>query len=697
MAEAPKAVPARKGPPPVPESALITKAAPVAQAEVKEPNKFLEALAKILSTTFWFALGLGLIAFAIIFKRLGSHAPHFLQSAVAQLAPHSLYFIAGLGLIFLGQSRSLVRKNYSEEFKKNKKWPHAWKIPLIAAQVFILQVSGLYALIVGFGKFQPITGVAGLTTLMIFFLAYFLWYVVSHFMHFFPSFASLRVAFLSSLLSAVALITWWGQSVLVSLIFAFFGVATAIASAAIATSDDTTVQRAPLVKNLCLALSIIIAFIVGWNSLSFGKPTAELVGKGLATGNLSGTVDALNFSPDGKKVAFAQKTGEGWFLQIANPGPDMIHLVVTQDEKGGVEKMEIEGREVIIDSLVAILKEARWKNTSVILAIEAGPGVSEETISEIKSKSYQAGVMKIDTSGLMRALKVPAGEGAFSPIFVDGGRAVLLDKVKGGERGLWKVRVSDGNMTAIRTQGVQPIGDGVLWSEKNGEFLYVVKSGERYELNALTVATGKSKVLMKSELPILTPSWTLTAQEIGYADGVHGLTYAFDVKSKTSRAILSDEEKAARVTLEDRPVSEVIPSPDHFRYLYLTKKDKVTEIWTVLLDGTKRKKIYETKGSIRHVSWISAGQTKVFEGQTAALNGQTIVFEEKKRKNFFATESGSVRLLDASLETVEDLILPQISIHSPAVSPDGVKVAFVGSQGLWYPSIGSGVWVALLR
>lgn len=50
---------------------------------------------------------------------------------------------------------------------------------------------------------------------------------------------------------------------------------------------------------------------------------------------------------------------------------------------------------------------------------------------------------------------------------------------------------------------------------------------------------------------------------------------------------------------------------------------------------------------------------------------------------------------------MESLIWPQISHHSPAPSPDGVKVAFVGSSGLWYPSFGlqdhSGIWVAVLH
>ncbi len=57
----------------------------------------------------------------------------------------------------------------------------------------------------------------------------------------------------------------------------------------------------------------------------------------------------------------------------------------------------------------------------------------------------------------------------------------------------------------------------------------------------------------------------------------------------------------------------------------------------------------------------------------------------------------NIKLLDGNLGTAVNLIPAQISNHAPAISTDGAKVAFVAGDGLWYPSSGQGLWVALLR
>jgi Tol biopolymer transport system component len=106
-----------------------------------------------------------------------------------------------------------------------------------------------------------------------------------------------------------------------------------------------------------------------------------------------------------------------------------------------------------------------------------------------------------------------------------------------------------------------------------------------------------------------------------------------------------------------------------------------------MADGSKANELYRSFLPIEHLSWLDFGQK--------------IIFDEKGRQAMYLLPSKKIEVEDANQGFIQTLIWPQISHHSPAPSPDGVKVAFVGSSGLWYPSIGlsesSGIWVAVLR
>jgi Tol biopolymer transport system component len=106
-----------------------------------------------------------------------------------------------------------------------------------------------------------------------------------------------------------------------------------------------------------------------------------------------------------------------------------------------------------------------------------------------------------------------------------------------------------------------------------------------------------------------------------------------------------------------------------------------------LADGSKANELYRSDEPIEHLAWMDLGQK--------------IVFEETGRQAMYFLKSKQIKIEDANQAVVESLIWPQFSHQSPAPSPDGVKIAFVSSSGLWYPSLGlsesSGVWVAVLR
>jgi Tol biopolymer transport system component len=383
-------------------------------------------------------------------------------------------------------------------------------------------------------------------------------------------------------------------------------------------------------KTICLVIAVIFLAHVGWHALPFDNPRADLIGLNLAEGGLKGTISSLTYfqegnQPDGTKIAISQRNDAAWTLQVLNPDNENMPL-----------------------------------------------------------------------------FKVPAGDDEFRSLFVQKGRYLLIDKVKNGRRGLWKVNAINGTSAPLNVENIQPIEDGQPWSEKNGQLLYVTQGGGNYDLKALTLATGKSKTLLSSHNPIHTPSWVNVEnpdrtpswsdhdEEIAYADGVNGLFWVLDSKTNQRELLKSDLERMQGEKFAPAgTVLKVIPSPDGFRYLYLSKIGDKNIISLVRSDGTRRDQVYETKCSIGAIAWHP--------------DSQQIVFEEKHEGLWQNMDLGfmgsftNIKLLDGNLGTVVNLIPAQLSNHAPALSTDGAKIAFVSGDGLWYPSLNQGIWVALLR
>jgi Tol biopolymer transport system component len=134
-------------------------------------------------------------------------------------------------------------------------------------------------------------------------------------------------------------------------------------------------------------------------------------------------------------------------------------------------------------------------------------------------------------------------------------------------------------------------------------------------------------------------------------------------------------------------INSVLPAPDDFRLLYSIKRGKFSELWAVMPDGTKASRLYKSEGDIRQINWTPEGQQVVFEEN------------EPGSLHFFRNSVHNIQVLDVNVGTHTTLILPQVEHRSPAVSPDGAKIAFLGSAGLWYPSLTSRstLWVSAVR
>lgn len=614
-------------PPPAPVAA---PPAPVVAPPVRRPSVLLKNIAKLLTVTTCLVLGLGFIVIGVGIRLYPGLIPGFLKPTLDQLFPRLPYFTVGVGLFFLGWARSMAAQQLISEYRKNRKFPHAWKIPLISVQAFLLETASfIYALPVGLGWYPSLQNLMALVWVVFFFFLYTLWYVTAHSLNRFPAIAGLRMAIFTLILSGVSDFLWWFQLLFPAVLLGILGITSLLIALLVRVKGVEQTGNWPRIT--LLAVSVVFLTHVTYNALPFGNPTADLVNLTLATKSLPGEIEDLNyFSADDHskdEIVFSQKTDESFFLSV-------ITAVFSQQEP---------------------LK----------------PYVS--------------------------SFKVPAGDEVFRSLFVKNGTVILADMARNGSRSLWKVDVTNGKAVLLH-RDIQPIEDGTPWSEARGQFLYVTQTEGKYHLNVLTLSTGKSKILTTSENPINTPSWVTPLnpphnpkgfypeKEIAYADGAHGLFYVVDSKTGEKELLMSEAERSlgGKFVPEGKAV-KVIPAPDGFRYLYLAEQNKTTEFWLVLADGTKREMIYKTHTSIAHLAWHPDSQKIVFEEIHPGLD-----------HGFFVTVS-TAKILDANLGNYVNLLPPQISTTSPAVASDGVKVAFVAGEGLWFPSRRQGIWVAALR
>ncbi|MGH7738637.1 MAG: TolB family protein [bacterium] len=328
--------------------------------------------------------------------------------------------------------------------------------------------------------------------------------------------------------------------------------------------------------------------------------------------------------------------------------------------------------------------------TGEIAAVAYSPDGKELAFSIKKDQWY----LELFTPGDLKnpLLKFPEGEDPFTPVFVENGKCILSDIGGDGTRNLCLTNPGARDQTVLTESGVKKTDDGYPWSEKHGEFLYVTHQGSHDVLKTLAPVGKKFKTILRSSEAIRCPSWTDDSKKITYLSGtgtktsIHIYTLANHKDRKLLLAganreapVLPSEMKPQKFTLK-----KLIPAPDGFRYLYVTQEGKHSAIWTIHPDGSKESRLYQTFHSIGKVSWTP--------------NAQSILFEEQSNGLSLSGGARKVKLLNANLSTVQNLILPQISDWDPTPSPNGADVAFVCNENLWYPSYNRlGIWIGSLR
>jgi len=371
--------------------------------------------------------------------------------------------------------------------------------------------------------------------------------------------------------------------------------------------------------------------------LPFGKHTTLLIKLAPSYKGLEGETSALTYSPDGHTLALAQKVGTTWNLVLLQGGE------------------------------------------------ESSP-----------------------------ALTVPAGDDSFRPVFVDGGRSLVCDFLVGSARNLYLVDSVSGRTSSITREGVSPTGDGTPWSDASGRFLYTVQVGNLFEIRSVSPDQPyKPLIHQRDDKPFHSPSWFDGGKKIAWVGGSpDDLSVSlFDLKDNKTIVLANAHDAiedtaftpegsqalaklGGKLNVKLAPTApslirivSVLPAPDDFRLLYSIKRGKNSELWAVLPDGTKPTKVYKTDGDIDQIEWTPDGQQVVFDEI------------EPGSQHFFRGSVHNIQVLNVNVGTHTTLILPQVDHRSPAVSPDGAKIAFLGSAGLWYPSFTSRstLWVSAVR
>lgn len=573
--------------------------------------------------------------FLFLFPFIDRLLPDAFVDPLKRYLPHFPYFFPAVGFFLLAHSRGRSRVTYKVEANRNRAHPHYWKIPLLAGQGFILYVLGIYALGVGVSLWPPVSNLAVLLAFMVIGVGgYVLWYVAAYSLHRQPRTVGLRLSLLALTFALMALAAWViSQLVVVALILGFYALVTAGASIGLQPlgppkAGEVEAQGGGL-RAACLAATVFLLLPVALWAVPFGKPRLDLEGLGPAVQGIRGEILSQSYSPDGRRLAYVQKSGDRYYLGLV---------------------------------------DAREPENSERLLLEAG-------------------------------------EEPFRVEFGAGGARVVFDPMRSGRRTLWVADSATGDARPLVLDRVEALGYGPHYSAERGEFLHVVQGGAGFELRSVRLDGSGLRTLAVEPL-LRSPAWTFRSRHavfVGRRNSRPAIV-ALDPEKGEQDVVVTAEapivpspyteegetllKRLAPFLLKEGGevpvITDVLPAPDGFRYLYLARRGGDTEIRSVLPDGTKDSLLYTTSSEIGEVSWHP--------------DGQSVVFQERERRLGYLTKSHNVLVLDANKGDVKSLIPPQYPHRAPAVSPDGVKIAFAAESGLWRPTVGTmGIWVALLR
>ncbi len=623
------------------------------QATIAPPKpRYIPDPPSWMATLVWGLTGLGLLLLALLslIPQLNGILSKIRFLGWIQNVPAYGTFLAhlfaGFGFLAIAHSRGMTRRTYEIGVMKDRKDAHGWKISLLAVQGFILYSIGVYLLGVDLHTipfvhwgWPPVESLVSMIAFLLVIIGYAVWFMLAYVSHRFPDNAGRIMAMIAIAIAAMSFILWSAGQELFPSMILGF-YALICAIASLLTSSSDDSPRRMKFRYLFLGLTVLLLIPPAIGMLRPGAHTLKLVDLGPAYKSVQGELSSLTYSPDGKTLALAQLNEKRWDLLVFDPA-------------------------------------------------------------------------KAD-----HPLSVPAGESKFRPLFVLGGKGLVADFTVQGVRNLYRVDTESGLAQPLTREGVLAEEEGQPWSDVTGKFLYGTRVGEDYEVRTVDpLKGGKPLVLYRDPKPMKSFGWFDAGKKITWVGGdlEHPVVCTMDLATKkitvVGRPEQSNDESnltpegqqalssvEAKLKIQAKPktrevsrINLVVAAPDNFRLAYTVKTGKTTDIWAVLTDGEMAKDVYSTYGEISDVAWTPDGQQLVFQETTPRWT------------HFFVNPVRNIRVLDVNVGTSATLIQPQFGHHAPALSPDGVKIAFLGSPGLWYPqpfsgwSTTSGIWVGVLR
>lgn len=528
--------------------------ATVAQ-QVRKPK--IRKKAGFFGTVMYAAVGLAFLFLALIIRAL---LPAALEEPLGWFFPHFPYFFTGIGLFCLAHSRGRTRGVYEIESLGNRNHPQRWKIPLLAGQGLLLYLLGVYAFGVGLAFWPPVKHPLALVCFLIAVGLYGLWYLAAFLMRHGPRSAGVQLSMVSVVLAFASLFSWvFTKLHLVSLSLAVFALfcglwSTAAASPKPAEGEKPLSPRAYRLRLLFLAAAALVLFPVAWWALPAGKPTVSLVEWAPVVSDLEGEVVRTAFSPDGHRLAFVQRRGEGFALGIVDsrsPKPGEI-VLVDAGEKPVQPVFAAGGEWVLLDA-------------------------EHQGVRNLWVANSRTGSARLMAQGPI----LPFGEG---PQYSFERNEVFFIR-PGVPSRLVGLRLDGSAETVYVTQ--QNLRSPA-WDARNGEIVWIAEEGGKDFIGAFDPQKRRTRVVLKAQEPQMPDPYTPEGK-------------AF--LKKYLSFLLPKERKAPRF-------SAVIPSPDGQRYLYLSHADgsAETQFRLVFPDGTRDALIWKIRDKVEEVRWHPDGQ-----------------------------------------------------------------------------------------
>jgi uncharacterized membrane protein HdeD (DUF308 family) len=562
-----------------------------------------------------------IFGFFFIFLSLIFHFISFREFDIRSVAKQFLslkfpYLLTAIGFFGLGISRGRTRRTYEIQKRQQKSNSlNAWKIPLISFQELLLFLIAIYAMGVGLSLWFRIQNLGLMVGFLILFLAYTVWYLISYFKNRFGGHGAYRIAALALVLSAIAFFSNSLLSIpIISLIIGLYAVLTGVISAFTPIEEEST--HVNLLRMICLFGSMIFLFPIAVENFPSSSNQVPISNIGQVLKGLSGKIGYITYAPDGHELAFVQKNRKTWGLNL------------------------------------------------------------------IKSHSKHIRAFKIKSPMMMH------------PIFVDEGRAILVDPGVSNDRQLLLINVKNGMEHVLVHKNVLPFQGQQSYFPHKNKFLYITRNYGFSYLNSINLNSFRKKLISRSFANLKSPAWIQNGKQILFVANYQSISTIekFNPQFQTYAVLLTSffhhlkihhvyyvhqQEWGAQLkhwaTVNKKKhkffqISEVIPSQNVNRYLFLVASKNSTSFWIFNPLKSSARKVKEIPMKVTAVQLFPDTQKAVFQASTQG-------FFKKKY----------VGILNLNLSTVKMIVPSQLPSSAPALSPDGFKVAFASQQGLWYP------------